>query len=78
MIVNIYLFSIFFSIDFAWWKKCGVTPHCLYRDSLTFKLSHFPNICKLALIKPLCKKAKTDPKAFRPILPLPIVSKTSF
>ena len=28
---NIYLFSIFFSIDF----KSGVTPHYLYRDSLT-------------------------------------------
>ena len=28
------LFLIFFSIDLARWK-CGVTPHCLYCDSLT-------------------------------------------
>ena len=60
--INIYLFSIFFSIDFARWKnllsiacvnfilsryfffnrfcpveKCGVTPHCLYRGSVTLK-----------------------------------------
>ena len=65
LIVSIFLFSIFFSIDFARWKvsgsikklfsinfqqlfflniffnkfcpveKCVVTPHCLYRDSLT-------------------------------------------
>ena len=32
--VNINLFSMFFSIDFAQ-QKSGVTPHCLYCDSLT-------------------------------------------
>ena len=33
--VNIYLFSIFFSIDFTRWENVGLPPHCLYRDSLT-------------------------------------------
>ena len=40
--VNIDLFSIFFSIDFARWEKCGVTPHCPYHDSLTLKLEKRP------------------------------------
>ena len=31
----IYFFSTNFSIDFAHWKSVGVTPHCLYRSSLT-------------------------------------------
>ena len=36
--VNIYLFSTFFSIDFAQWKS--VAPqHCLYHDSLTLKVA---------------------------------------
>ena len=33
--VNIYLFSIFFSIDFARRKIVGFTQQSLYRDSLT-------------------------------------------
>ena len=32
--VNIYLFSIFFN-RFSSVERCGVTSHCLYRDSLT-------------------------------------------
>ena len=44
--------------------------------NLSIKLSHFPNNCKLAKLKPLYKKgSKTDPKNFRPISLLPIVSK---
>ena len=44
--------------------------------SLSIKLSHFPKGCKLAKLKPLHKKGtKTDPKKFRPISLLPIVSK---
>ena len=36
-LVNIYLFSIAFLIDFARWKSLGLphNPHCLYHDSLT-------------------------------------------
>ena len=33
--VNIYLFSIYFSIDFARRKIVGFTQHSLYRNSLT-------------------------------------------
>ena len=33
--VNIYPFSMFFSIDFARWKSVEGTPNCLYLDSLT-------------------------------------------
>ena len=43
--------------------------------NLSIKLSHFPNNCKLAKPKPLYKKAKTDPKIFRPISLLLIISK---
>ena len=42
--VNIYLFSIFFFNRLKPVEKCGVTPHCLYRDSLTLKLYfHLPS-----------------------------------
>ena len=34
--VNIYLFSIFFN-SFCPVEKCGVTPHCLYNDSLSLR-----------------------------------------
>ena len=45
--------------------------------NLSIKLSHFPKDCKVAKLKPLYKKGtKTDPKSFRPISLLPIVSKT--
>ena len=38
--------------------------------------SHFPKDFKLAKLKPLYKKgAKTDPKNFRPISLLPVLSK---
>ena len=44
--------------------------------NLSIKLSHFPKECKVAKHKPLYKKGtKTDPKHFRPISLLPIVSK---
>ena len=44
--------------------------------NLSIKLSHFPHDCKLAKLKPLYKKgSKTDPKNYRPISLLPIVSK---
>ena len=44
--------------------------------NLSIKLHHFSNNCKLAKLKPLYKKGpKTDPKNFRPISLLPIVSK---
>ena len=33
--VNIYLLLIFFFNRFSPVEKCGVTPNCLYRDSLT-------------------------------------------
>ena len=33
--VNIYIFSIFFFNRFCTVEKFGVTPNCLYRDSLT-------------------------------------------
>ena len=43
LIVSIIIFSqYFFSIDFATRKSVGITPHCLYRDSLT--LSKFKRI----------------------------------
>ena len=35
--------------------------------SLSVKLSHFLNNCKLAKPMPVYKKAKTDPKSFQPI-----------
>ena len=44
--------------------------------NLSIRLSHFPKDCKVAKLKPLYKKGtKTDPKNFRPISLLPIVSK---
>ena len=44
--------------------------------NLSIKLSHSPKDCKVAKLKPLYKKGtKTDPKTFRPISLLPIVSK---
>ena len=44
--------------------------------NLSIKLSHLPNDCKLAKLKPLYKKgSKTDPKSYRRISVLPIVSK---
>ena len=44
--------------------------------NISIKLSHFPKNCKLAKLKPLYKKGtKTDPKNFKPIWLLPIVSK---
>ena len=44
--------------------------------NLSIKLSYFPHDCKLAKLKPLYKKgSKTDPKNYRPISLLPIVSK---
>lgn len=44
--------------------------------NLFIKLSHIENRCKLALMNPLYKKdSKTDPKSFRLISLLPLVTK---
>ena len=45
--------------------------------NLSFKLSMVPDECKIAKLKPLYKKGKkTDPKNYRPISLLPVISKT--
>ena len=44
--VNIYLFSIFFSIDFARWKS-GITLHCLECDWSTLTCFAFAKKCKI-------------------------------
>ena len=45
--------------------------------NLSIKFSHFPKDSKVAKLKPLYKKGtKANPKNFRPISLLPIVSKT--
>ena len=44
--------------------------------NLSIKFSHFSKDCKVAKLKPLCKKdTKTDPKNYRPISLLLIFSK---
>ena len=44
--------------------------------NLSISLSLFPTDCKIAKIKPLFKKgSKTDPKNYRPVSLLPIISK---
>ena len=44
--------------------------------NLSIKLSTFPEECKIAKLKPKFKKgARTDPKNYRPISLLPLVSK---
>ena len=44
--------------------------------NLSIKLASFPEKCKVAKIKPLYKKGlKTEPKNFRPMLLLPLLSK---
>ena len=44
--------------------------------NLSIKLSSFPDECKIAKLKPLYKKGKkTDPKNYRPISLLPVISK---
>ena len=43
--------------------------------NLSIKLSTFPEECKIAKLKPIFKKgARTDPKNYRPISLLPLVS----
>ena len=43
---------------------------------LSIKLSTFPDKCKIAKLTPLFKKgSKTDPKNYRPISLLPLISK---
>ena len=45
LIVLIFIFSQYFFYRFCSVEKCGVTPHCLYRDSLTFRsryITYFP------------------------------------
>ena len=44
--------------------------------NLSIKVASFPDKCKVAKIMPLYKKGlKTDPKNFRPISLLPLISK---
>jgi len=44
--------------------------------NLSIKLAKFPDKCKIAKLKPLFKKGdKTNPKNFRPISLLPLISK---
>ena len=44
--------------------------------NLSIKFSTFPEECKIAKLKPLFKKgARTDPKNYRPISLVPLVSK---
>ena len=44
--------------------------------NLSIKLSTFPDKCKIAKLTPLFKKgSKTDPKNYRPISLLPLISK---
>ena len=44
--------------------------------NLSIKLSTFVEECKIAKLKPILKKgARTDPKNYRPIFLLPLVSK---
>ena len=63
--VNIYFFSInsfcqFFSFlniffnRFCQVKKCGVTPHCLYSDSLTLTTNRVLHKCTTSLITYSC------------------------
>ena len=44
--------------------------------NLSISMSSFPDCCKTAKLKPLYKKgSKTDPKDYRPISLLPLISK---
>ena len=44
--------------------------------NLSISLSEFPNDCKIAKVKPIYKKeTKTNPKNYRPISLLPLISK---
>ena len=44
--------------------------------NLSIKLSTVPNECRIAKLKPLNEKGKkTDPKNYRPISLLPVISK---
>ena len=56
-------------------SKVVVTPTTQICN-LSIKLSTVPNECKIAKLKPLDKKGKkTDPKYYRPISLLPVISK---
>ena len=53
-------------------------PICdiISKKSISIKLSSFPDKCKIAKLTPLIKKgSKTDPKNYRPISLLPLISK---
>ena len=53
-----------------------LAKHICQICNLSIKLSLFPHQCKIAKIKPLFKKgSKTDPKNYRPISLLPLISK---
>ena len=53
-----------------YWLFLWETPN------LSLKLSTSPEECKVAKLKPIFKKgARTDPRNYRPISPLPLVSK---
>ena len=40
--------NYFFSILFQQILKCGITPHCLYRDSLTLSAASDVNVTTLS------------------------------
>ena len=61
-----------FSRDAAKAIALPITQLC----NLSIKYSSFPSACKIAKLKPIFKKgSKTDPKNFRPISLLPLISK---
>ena len=62
----------------SYFVQCWCSRYICSADimNLSIKLSTFPEECKIAKLKPIFKKgARTDPKNYRPISLLPLVSK---
>ena len=62
----------------SYFVQCWCSRYICSADiiNLSIKLSTFPEECKIAKLKPVFKKgARTDPKNYRPISLLPLVSK---